>query len=171
LEWFVQMRGSVSVRAILFVALAVGSLGIKAAAGPTRDTLLNSDSSKFERSAISMLRAQGFTTSLRSFGDFRSTMVMASRGECRIAARNATWGSAVTEIYGQDARDIGPVSYLYRGHRYSAPPGLRIRLGRLEFEILDRLGTRPQLHVLTALATSPSCGGANFGLADVTLAT
>ena len=165
------MRGSVSMRAILFVALAVGSLGIKAAAGPTRDSLLNSDSSKFERSALSILRSQGFATSLRSFGDFRSTMVIASRGECRVAARNATWGSAVKEIYGQDASDIGPVSYLYRGHRYGAPPGLRVRLGRLEFEILDRLVTRPPLHVLTALAASPSCGGADFGLADVTLST
>lgn len=165
------MRGNVSMRAILFVVLAAGSLGLKAAAGPVRDNLINADASKFEESARSILRSQGFATSVRSLGNFRSAMIVATRGECRIGARNATWGSAVLEIYGQDARDIGPVSYLYRGHRYPAPPGLRIRLGRLEFEILDRLGMRPQLHVLTALAASPACGDADFGLSDVTIAT
>lgn len=165
------MRGSVSMRAILFAVLAIGSLGLKAAAGPVRDNLINSDARKFERSAISILRAQGFETSLRDFHDFRSPMIVGIRGECRVAARNATWGSAIKEIYAQDAREIGPVSYMYRGHRYSAPPGLRVRFGRLEFEMLDRLGMRPELHLLTALAVSPACGDSDLGLSDVTITT
>jgi len=163
------MRGSVSLRAILFAVLAVGSLGLKAVAGPTRDSLVDSDA-KFEASAISTFRSQDFATSIHA-DPARSPMVIATRGDCRIAARNATWQSAMAEIYRQDARSIGPVSYLYRGHRYSAPPGLRVRLGRLEFEILDRLGTQPRFHVLTAVATSPSCGDADFGLSDVTVAS
>ena len=164
------MRASVSLRGILFVVLVAGSLGLKAAAGPARDNQLNSDPKRFERRAMSILQAQGFATDRRAF-PYRSTMILAARGDCRIAARNANWGSAVTEVYAQDARQIGPVSYLYRGNRYPTPPGLRVRLGRLEFEILDRLGVRPNLHVLTALAASPACGGGDFGLSDITVAT
>ena len=77
----------------------------------------------------------------------------------------------MAEIYQQDARSVGPVTYLYRGHRYSAPPGLRVRFGRLEYEIVDRLGMQPRFHVLTAVATSPSCGDDDFGLSDVTVAS
>jgi hypothetical protein len=164
------MLASASLRVALFAALAFGSLGLKAAAGPARDNQLNSDPNRFERSATSILQAQGFATDRRTFR-YRSAMIIAARGDCRIVARNATWGSAISEVYAQDVRDIGPVSYLYRGHRYSAPPGLTVRLGRLEFEILDRLGARPNLHLLTALAASPSCGDSEFGLSDVTIAT
>jgi hypothetical protein len=164
------MRASVSLRVSLFALLAAGSLGLKAAAGPARDNQLNSNPNRFERDAASILRAQGFDTARRTF-PYRSTMILGDRGDCRIAARNAFWGSAVTEVYAQDARDIGPVSYLYRGKRYPAPPSLRVRLGRLEFEVLDRLGARPSLHVLTALAASPSCRDSDFGLADVKITT
>ena len=164
------MRASASLRGTLFAVLVLGSLGLKAAAGPARDNQLNSDPKRFERSVTSILQAQGFATDRRAF-PYRSTIILAARGKCRIAARNANWGSAVTEVYAQDARQIGPVAYLYRGKRYAVPPGLRVRLGRLEFEILDRLGARPDLHLLTALAASPACGDSDFGLADITVAT
>lgn len=164
------MRGSVSIRAILFAVLAFGSLGLKAAVGPARDNFVVTDDSGFERTVTSILQSQHFATTggrLNRHGK----VILASRGDCRIAVRNARWGSGMANVYKQDSREIGALYFLYRGHRYSEPPGVRIRLGRLEFETLDRLGIRPDLHVLTAVAASPSCGDADFGLSDVTIAS
>jgi hypothetical protein len=122
------------------------------------------------RAATSILQSHHFAT-LKRRTDLHGTLILASRGDCRIAIRNARWGSGMANIYARDTRDIGALSFLYRGQRYSAPPGLRIRLGRIEFEILDRFGSRPELHVLTAVAASPSCGDGDFGLSDVTIAS
>ena len=164
------MRGSISIRALLFVALALASIGLKAAVGPARDNFVVTDENSFERTATSILQSQYFATTRRRSG-LADTVILATRGDCKIAARNARWGSGMANIYARDVRDIGPLYFLYRGHRYSEPPGLRVRLGRLEFEILDRLGARPDLHVLTAVAASPSCGHVDFGLSDVTIAS
>jgi len=164
------MRGSVSLRAILFVALALGSIGLKAAVGPARDNFVVADDGRFERVTTSILLSQHFVQLNRRV-DLHGTLILASRGHCRIAIRNARWGSGTAKIYARDTRDIGPLVFLYRGHRYSDPPGLRIRFGRLEFEVLDRLGARPDLHVLTAVAASPSCGDDDFGLSDVTVSS
>lgn len=162
------MPGSISIRALLFVALALGSIGLKAAAGPARDNFVVADDGRFEPTIRSILQSQHFTKLGRRV-DLHGTLVLASRGDCRIAVRNARWGSGMADIYARDASDVGPLFFLYRGHRYAAPPGLRIRVGRLEFEVLDRLGTQPDLHVLTAVAASPSCGEDDFGLSDVSV--
>jgi len=163
-----QLPASASVRIGAFVLLALGSLGLKAAVGPARDRLIDQDPATFEHTVNGILHAQNFSTTKRVFS-FRSPLVLAVRGDCRIAVRDAKWGEGMGPVFSEDARAIGPVTYLYRGDRYSRPPGLTLRLGRLEFEILDRLGARPSLHVLTALALSPSCGNADFGLSDVTV--
>jgi hypothetical protein len=73
----------------------------------------------------------------------------------------------MSTVYAQDAQSIGPVSYYYRGHRYPEPPGLAVRVGRLEYEAMQRLGIDAPMHVMVALAQSPSCKAADFGLADV----
>ena len=98
---------------------------------------------------------------------YRSTLVLAARGDCRVAVRDAKWGAGVAAVFAEDARTIGPVQYLYRGHRSSQPPGLSLRLGRLQYEILDRVGVHSPMPVLVAFAGSPSCGDSQFGLADV----
>lgn len=164
------MRGSISIRAFLFAALALGSIGLKAAVGPARDNFVVADESSFERTTTSVLQSQHFAVT-RHRSDLSDTLILATRGACKIAVRNARWGSGMANIYAREVRDIGPLYFLYRGHRYSEPPGLRIRLGRLDFETLDRLGTRPDLHIMTAVAASPSCGNADLGLSDVTIAS
>jgi hypothetical protein len=161
-----QLPASISLRALLFAVLLGASLGLKAAAGPPPDSVAYQDPARIERTIIAMLQSQNFSTARRTF-DFRSTLVIAERGECRLAVRDAKWGNAVSTVYAQDAQAIGPVSYFYRGHRYSEAPGFVVRLGRLEFEAAQRLGIRAPMHVLVAVAQSPSCSGGDFGLADV----
>jgi len=161
-----QLRGSTSVRAGLFAVLALGSLGLKATVGPPRDSLADRDPKRFEQTATGILHAQGFSTTLHTY-QYRSTLVLAARGDCRVAVRDAKWGAGVAAVFAEDARTIGPVQYLYRGHRYSQPPGLSLRLGRLQYEILDRVGVHSPMPILVAFAGSPSCGDSQFGLADV----
>jgi hypothetical protein len=165
-----HLPGSISFRAGVFAILALGSLGLKAAVGPPRDSMVDRDPRHFEQTVTGILHAQNFSTTMRTF-PYRSTLVLAARGDCRIAIRDAKWGTGVTTVFAQDARMIGPVYYLYRGNRYSRPPGLSLRLGRLEFEILDRVGGHLPMHILVAFAASPSCGDSQFGLADVSVGT
>jgi hypothetical protein len=162
----VQLPGSTSLRFGVFAVLALGSLGLKAAVGPPRDSLVNRDPTLFENTATNILQSQNFSTSLRTY-PHRSTLILAARGSCRIAVRDAKWGSGMASVFAQDARMIGPVQYLYRTNRYSRPPGLSLRFGRLEFELLDRLGVHWPMPVLVAFAASPSCGDSRFGFADV----
>ena len=161
-----RLPASTSVRAGVFAVLALGSLGLKAAVGPPRDSLVDRDPKRFEQTATGILHAQGFSTTRRTY-PYRSTLVLAARGDCRIAVRDAKWGAGVAAVFAEDARTIGPVQYLYRGHRSSQPPGLSLRLGRLQYEILDRVGVHSPMPVLVAFAGSPSCGDSQFGLADV----
>jgi hypothetical protein len=161
-----QPPASASVRIGVFAILALGSLALKAIAGPPRDILVDKDPARFEQTVVGILRSQDFSTTRRTY-PYRSTLVLAARGDCRIAVRDAKWGSGVAAVFAQDARMIGPVYYLYRGHRYSRPPGLSVRFGRLEYEILERVGMHRPMHLLVAFAASPSCGDSQFGLADV----
>ena len=72
--------------------------------------------------------------------------------------------------FARDASTIGPVRYLYKARTYDAPPGLTIRLGRLETEILGRIGLQKRAHIPVAVATSPGCGAGDYGLSDFSLA-
>ena len=161
-----QRPVSISLRATAFALLALGSLALKAAAGPPRDALVDASPDRFEHLVTTTLQAQHFAVTRRTYA-YRGTLFFAARGDCRLAARDAKWGDGTVAIYQQDARSIGPISYLYRGHRYPAPPGLRVRLGRVEFEALSRLGMQPTLPVLVAFAESPGCDGRDFGLSDL----
>lgn len=141
---------------------------MKAAVGPPRDSLADRDPQRFEQAVTRILRAQGFSTSLRAFA-YRSTLVLGTRDGCRIAVRDANWGTGIASVFTQDASAIGPVYYFYRGSRSARPPGLSVRLGRLEYEVGDRLGMRSPMHVVVALAAAPSCGNSAFGLSDLRL--
>jgi hypothetical protein len=165
-----QTRGSANAQFALFTLLALGSLSLKAAAGPPRDRVINSEPQRFERSVQRILSAQQFGTSLRAY-PYRSTLVLAQRGECRLAVRDATFGAALAPAFADDARDVGPIRYLYGGKSYEQPPGMIVRWGRLKFEILDRLGLKRPIPVMIALAESPKCGSAQFGLSDLKIET
>jgi hypothetical protein len=153
---------------LAFAALAIGSLGLKAMAGPAPDGLVGSDPTAFEKRATSILRSQHFTIRWQAF-PARSTLIFAQRGDCRIAVRSAMWGSGFAPIFAADASSVGHVVYLFAGQDYAKPPELRMRISRLQTEALNRLGARRSAPVVVAFAASPACGDANFGLADVSL--
>lgn len=161
-----RLPGSTRLRVAIFALLALGSLGLKAAVGPPRDGLVDRDPKRFDHAAIATLHAQNFSTSIRTFAH-RSDLILAERGDCRIAVRDATSSLAMAAVFAEDTKAIGPVQYFYRGQQYSRPPGLRLRASRLEFEILERLGARSPKPSLSAFAASPGCGAGSFGFDDV----
>ncbi len=162
------MRPSVSDRIILAALglLALSSLGLKAAAGPPRDGLMDVPASDLERQVSNGLETQHFTVSLEHY-DHRSTLILGVRGACRVGARDAREGAARETLFARDAASIGPVRYLYRGRGYDHPPAFAMRLGRLETETLRRLGIQANAPMPVAFAASPECGAVDFGLADV----
>jgi hypothetical protein len=162
------VRPPASDRLILaaFVLLAAGSLGLKAAAGPPRDGLMNAAAGAIERQVERSLQAQHFGTSQRTFLH-RSTLILGQRGACTVAVRDARDGVAAETIFARDASGVGPVRYFYRGRTYAEPPAFAMRLGRLETELADRLGLSPRAPVAIAIAASPACGAGDYELADI----
>jgi len=158
--------GNASIQAGAFALLLVGSIGLKAAVGSPRDGLADFNRSAFEQSVHARLDAQGFATRERRFR-FQSTLFLATRGTCKIAVRDARNGTAIATAFAHDASGVGPVRYYYRGRAYDAPPAIAMRIGRLETEILTRLGTTPSVSIPIALAASPACGSNTFGFENV----
>ena len=162
------MRQRVSDKILLagFIALAAGSVGLKAAAGPARDGFTDGHAGQLDNYLISTLRSQGFaTTFVRR--RMQSSIVLGRKGQCRIAIRDARAGESYKTVFAWDARDIGPIRYLYRGRVYSVVPGIRYRLIRLGTALLSRFGMTHSASVPVAMATSPGCGADDFGLNDV----
>jgi hypothetical protein len=165
------MRSLASVRLLLplLLVLTVSSVGLKAAAGPVNDGKTDSRPGLLESQLSEMLRAQGFATKLHPLR-LQSSIVYAIRGDCRLSVRDARAGTAVETVFARDAASIGPVRYLYRDDSSATAPAFRMRLGRLEAEMLRRIGIERPIPVPVALATSPACGNATFGLQDVRVA-
>jgi hypothetical protein len=153
-----------------FVVLAIGSIGLKAVAGPPRDGLTDSRPGQLEDQLQSKLKSQGFVAELRPMR-MRAPVVYARKGQCELTVRDARGGESFAEIFVQDARSIGPVRYLYGGSSYSAMPGIGVRLGRFGAEVQSRLGFASSAPVPVVLATSPACGLSDFGLDDVRIGT
>jgi hypothetical protein len=162
----VRPSGSDSLLLGFLFVLAASSVGLKAAAGPLRDGSIDSRPLLLEDQLIDSLRAQGFSARLRPLR-IQSSIVYATRGDCRLSVRDARGGAAAAAVFARDAKDIGQVRYLYRGQSYEAPPALKVRLGRLEYELLSRMGVRQHLAVPLALASSAGCNGRDFGLEDM----
>ena len=158
--------GSSSVLLGVFVALAIGSVGLKAAAGPPPDGTIDVRPGLLEDDLAGRLRSQGFSTSAVPKHN-RSHMILARRGECVLSVRDARGGAAFDAIFSTDSKAIGPVRYLYRGQVFETAPTLAFRIGRLETEIFSRLGFKRSVSVPLALATTPGCGSSNFGLESV----
>ena len=166
------MRPNVSDRLVLavFALLAVSSLGLKAAAGSPRDGLMDVPTQALERQFATRLIAQHFSVRVHPH-THQSALVEGVSGACRIGVRDARDGAATETIFASDAARIGPVRYLYRGRSYTSPPTFAMRAGRLETELLSRLGLSPNAPVPVALAASPACGPGNFGFDDMRIAT
>ena len=91
-----------------FAVLALASLGIKATAGPARDGLADLQPGEFEKTVSATLERQHFSIQVKKFR-YRSTLVLASRGSCRLAVRDARVSDGFESIFAQDASGIGPV--------------------------------------------------------------
>jgi len=153
-----------------FVALAIGSIALKAVAGPPHDGLTDSRPGQLEDQLQAKLRSQAFVTELHRVR-MRTPIVFARRGSCKLSVRDARGGESFVDIFAQDARSFGPVRYLYDGRSYPAMPGIAIRLGRFAAEVQGRLGFGSSAPVPVALASSPACGSSDFGLDDVRIGT
>jgi hypothetical protein len=164
----VRSRGSDRLLLCGFAALAVGSVGLKAAAGPPRDGFTDSRPGQIEDELQDRLRSQSFVTTVRRVPT-RTALILAQKGECRLSVRDARGGESFATVFVRDARNIGPVRYLYEGQAHSEMPGLAVRWGRFRAELKNRLGLSASAPVPVALATSPACGRNDFGLDEVRL--
>ena len=161
-----RLLSSGNLRAALFTLLALGSLSLKAAVGPPRDHHGGPRPGAFERSAIAALQSRHFSTRMQIFSQ-RSALVLAARGDCRLAVRDATQAADFRPLFAQDVRAIGPLTYLYDGHRYDRRPEFALRLNVLEARALGLLGVRRAAPIMVAFASTPGCGAGSFGLADL----
>ena len=166
------MRALASNKALLtlFGALAVASVGLKAAAGPPPDGAYDVHPRQVETQLEATLRGQGFSTDAESRPD-RTEMIFGRRGECVLAARDARGGANFDGVFAADVRRIGKLRYLYRGKSYDQPPSLAFRVGRFQNEVLNRLGFKRAMAVPIALASTGGCGSGNFGLDAIRIST
>lgn len=149
-----------------FIALALSSVAIKAAAGIPPDGWVDARAGMAEQQLVRRLESQGFVTTVRPMR-ILTPIVYGQRGGCRLSVRDARGGEAMSTIFQTEASSIGPVRYLYKDSSYASPPGLTVRLGRLEAELFNRLRLHGTVHVPVALATSSECKGGDFGLDDI----
>ena len=148
----------------LFAGLALVSVGLKAAAGPPDDGN-GPGRSAVELQLAKALQAQGFSTSV-SPRRFQSSIVYATRGDCRLSVRDARNGTEDATVFEREARGVGAVRYLYRGATTESPPAVAMWLGRLENKALNRFSPQKMIPIPLALATSPACPAQDFGLSD-----
>jgi hypothetical protein len=160
-------RGSDKVLIGAFALLALSSVGFKAIA--SRQAHARSDSeTKLDAQLVRNLRSQGFETTVRPI-KYQSSIIYAARGSCRLAVRDARNAEAHVAVFAQNAASIGPVRYLYAGHVYAGHPSFAVRIDRFEGRLLRLAGLKQPAHVPVAIASSPSCGGVDFGMDDVRL--
>jgi hypothetical protein len=165
------MPSTVSAKTIaaLFIALAMSSLALKAAAGTPRYTMYDGTSDLVDRQIVQLLDAQGFRTSIRP-RELQSSIIDAARGNCRLIVRDGRAAADSAAVFSRDARGVGPVRYLYKNASYDSPPTILVRFGFFEANLLYRGGMDPTVHALIAIAQSDACGRSNFGLEDVRIA-
>lgn len=163
-----RLSGSDRVLLAAFGLLVVGSIAIKAMAGPPRDGWANLSRAQVSGELRGRLAAQGFATFVIPL-KIQSPVVIGQRGKCRLSVRDARDGKALMTQFASDAAAIGRVRYLYKGDSYSVPPALRIRLGRLQTEILGRMTGHPRAHIPVAMASSPECGSADYGMGEFSI--
>jgi hypothetical protein len=153
-----------------FLALALGSVGLKAAAGASPDGLTDVRSGQLENQLQAVLRSQNFSTAIQR-KPLRTPIVLARRGECRISVRDARGGESFSDVFASDTRSVGKVRYLYAGRTFTSVPGVAVRLGRVGAELRNRFGLSSDAPVPVALATSPECGRNNFRLDEIRIPT
>ena len=150
----------------IFAVLLVTSVGLKAALGPQSHNPSRAGPELIDDRMARNLESQGFSTS-RRHSKWQGTTIFATKGDCRLSVRNASHSPGERTVYARDAAKIGQVRYLMGGRSYDSPPTLAILISKVETKFLDRLRIRGSVPVPVALATSPACGGRDFGLGDI----
>ena len=158
--------GSNKLLLALFVALAFSSVGLKATVGAPRVAAVDRRPGETTGHLMNILQRQGFSTTLR-LRRFQSSIVYATRGACRLTVRDGRDAEGFKTGFSQDAAGVGPVRYLFRGHRYESPPVLTIRLVRARTAVLGLFQRQQRIPLPVALATSPGCAANDYGLGDV----
>jgi hypothetical protein len=159
----VQLSVSNSLSLGVLFGLAILSVGLKAAAGP--DTGLGPPGAEIADKVARSLQAQGFSTNIQIQRSL-SSVVYAKRNDCRLTVRDAREGAAVETLFESEAVGVGTVRYLYRGKASDAPPASAMWADRVLNKVLNGLRIQRRIPVPLALATSPGCGGQDFGLSD-----
>ncbi|HEX4738280.1 MAG TPA: hypothetical protein VH331_12035 [Allosphingosinicella sp.] len=144
------MRSSVASAG--FAALLLLSLGGKIAA---QAHAAEPDDVLFVRTAVALMARARLTTSLAE--GHLGTIVYGRRGRCVLMVRDTVEGATYAEGYRQAAAKIGPVTYLYRGNRYSSPPGFRPLADHYLWRGLGKLGVAVPRRPLVAMAATPGC--------------
>jgi len=160
----VRLNVSNSLLLAALFGLALISVGLKAAAGPPDDGR-GAAPATVDAQLAAVLQAQGFSTVL-SPRRFQSSVTYGKLGNCRLSVRDARDEVEVAAVFARDAKNIGPVRYLYRGQISATPPTAAAWLDRFGNKVFDRLGITRRTPVPVALATSPECEGRDFGLRD-----
>ena len=144
------MRSSIASAGL--AALLVLSLGGKVAA---QARSAEPDSALFVRTAAASMAQAGFAT--RIVQGRLGTIVYGRRVGCALMIRDTIEGTTYAEGYRQAAAGIGPVAYLYRGIRYSSPPGFRPLAEHYVWRGLGKFGISVPRHPLVAMAATPGC--------------
>lgn len=153
-----------------FLALAVSSVALKAAAGPARDGFNGPQLAQIVTRFQSTLQAQGFVAQIDPT-DSSSSSIIASRGPCRLVVRDARGAELLERLFARDARKIGPMRFFYDGRAYHSVPSVLIRLERIKADLLARLGVNRSAPLPVALAKSSGCGSSDFGLDRLRIST
>jgi hypothetical protein len=115
------------------------------------------DAALFVASAERLLQRQGFTTGrvTRPFG----TMVLGSRGPCRLMVGDYPADGTLAEPLAAEARSVGPMSYLWAGETSPQAPKLRPLVEFYVKREFGRLGFRPARQPILAIAANAGCAG------------
>jgi hypothetical protein len=148
----VRYSASLAFGALLAATLA-GKLMAADAAPPPDEAL-------FFRTAAGVAARAGLTPRL---GRTRLGRVLyAGAPGCALAVREAVEGSTFAPAYTRLARDVGPVSYAYRGEVTAEAPNALAAADHQLWRGLHRLGIATRRHPVAAVAASPGCAGRKF---------
>ena len=152
----------------LFIVLLAGSVGLKALRGQQVPETSQSGPGLLESEILRNLQSQGFSTKL-DVTRLHGTIVFATRGNCRLNVRDAGDVEWERGIYERDAAGVGPLRYLMAGKTYDSPPNLAILVERHKARLARGLRLTGNAPVALAFASSPACGGSDFGLSNTQL--
>lgn len=133
----------------LLLALTLAGKGL------TNRPAFGSDEAPFVKSAMALLREEGFT--VRPERRPRGMVVYGRKGDCTMMVRDYSPYGTLANIYASAGQAIGPLHYVYRGAIYERAPKL---VPMMEFYLhreLARVGLAVPRAPILAVAAKPNC--------------